>query len=220
MPPSCLPPGSPADIENASTNKKRAVGTRPFGREPRIICQMRYETGVSTRLRIRFGHLRAPPDHREKHRAERQGGRGDQQGHRERSGALRQRRREQRPEDLADAIGGGRIADQARRRVAAQAARIPHREKRDGGERHAQQQAAQREAADRRPGHRQHDAERLQRVGRRPAAAGCPNAWARGRRSARRARSARPNSGQKRSGQGEPGSAWRAITGRKVAVMM
>jgi hypothetical protein len=31
---------------------------------------------------------------------------------------------------------------------------------------------------------------------------------------------ARPKSGQKKSGQDEPGSAWRAITGKKVAVMM
>jgi hypothetical protein len=35
--------------EMQSTNKKRAVGTRPFGRELWIICQLRYEIAVSTR---------------------------------------------------------------------------------------------------------------------------------------------------------------------------
>ena len=49
-------------------------------------------------------------------------------------------------------------------RIAAQAARLAHREQRDRGERHAQQQAAQREARDGRPDHRQQHAQRLQRA--------------------------------------------------------
>jgi hypothetical protein len=123
-------------------------------------------------------------------------------------------------DDLPHPVGRRRVADQPGRRVAAQAARLPHREKRDGGEWHAQQQAAERKADDGRPRHRQHHAERLQRIGAQPAAAGCPNGSARGHRSSAPGMMASPNSGQKKSGQGEPGSACRAITGRKVAVMI